>query len=161
MAKPVVLKLRTTDPREDLRSRLDSAPVEHAEALLAGYEVLQGLYDSGVLELLRGLLGSGDRVLQDAVDVARTPGSLRLIRNIIVLLKTLSEFDPELLDGFSLALTEAMREAKKRGKEPPGFLAILNQFRSRDLRRGLVMVNSLLEAWGRDFFKEAHSVSTR
>jgi uncharacterized protein YjgD (DUF1641 family) len=161
MAKPVLLKLPSRDAREDLRSRLDSAPVEHAEALLAGYEVLQGLYDSGVLELLRGLLGSGDRVLQDAVDIARTPGSLRVIRNVIVLLKTLSEFDPELLDGFSLALAEAMREAKERGKEPPGFLAILNQFRSRDLRRGLVMVNSLLEAWGRDFFKEAHSESTR
>jgi uncharacterized protein YjgD (DUF1641 family) len=161
MAKPVPFKLPLRDPREDLHSCLESATIEHAEALLAGYEVLQGLYDSGILELLRGLLGSGDRVLQDAVNVARTPGSLRVIRNLIVLLKTLSEFDPDLLDGFALALSEAMREAKQRGKEPPGFLAVMNQFRSRDLRRGLVMVNSLLEAWGRDFFKEAHSESAR
>jgi hypothetical protein len=52
-----------------------------------------------------------------------------------------------------------MQQAKAQGKEPPGFLAILNKFRSKDLRRGLVAVNSLLEAWGRDFFSEAHSES--
>jgi uncharacterized protein YjgD (DUF1641 family) len=159
MAKPVVLELAPRDAREDLRSRLRKAPIEHAEALLAGYEVLQGLHDSGVLELLRGLLGSGDRVLQNAVEAAQTPAAVQTIRNIIVLTKTLGEIDPALLDGFTLALSDAMREAKERGKEPPGFLAILNHFRSKDLRRGLVMVNSLLEAWGRDFFKEAHADS--
>ncbi len=58
-----------------------------------------------------------------------------------------------------MALPEAMRQAKIQGKEPPGFFAILNKFRSKDLRRGLVAVNSLLEAWGKDFFSEANSKS--
>jgi uncharacterized protein YjgD (DUF1641 family) len=159
MAKPVLLQLPPRDPREELRSRLDRAPLEHADALLATYEVLQGLHDRGVLELLRGLLGSGDKVLEVAVDAARTPESVRAIRNLLVLVKTLGEIDPDLFDGFALALPEAMRQAKAQGKEPPGFLAILNKFRSKDLRRGLVAVNSLLEAWGRDFFSEAHSES--
>ena len=159
MAKPVLLQLPPRDPREELRSRLERAPLEHADALLATYEVLQGLHDRGVLELLRGLLGSGDKVLEVAVDAARTPESVRAIRNFLVLVKTLGEIDPDLFDGFALALPEAMRQAKAQGKEPPGFLAILNKFRSKDLRRGLVAVNSLLEAWGRDFFSEAHSQS--
>jgi uncharacterized protein YjgD (DUF1641 family) len=157
MAKSVPLQLPPRDPREELRSRLDAAPLEHADALLAAYEVLQGLHDSGVLELLRGLLGSGDKVLETAVDVARAPESVRAVRNLLVLFKTLGEIDPDLLDGFALALPEAMQQAKAQGKEPPGFLAILNKFRSKDLRRGLVAVNSLLEAWGKDFFSEAHS----
>jgi len=159
MAKPVPLQLPPRDPREELHSRLERAPLEHADALLATYEVLQGLHDRGVLELLRGLLGSGDKVLEVAVDAARTPESVRAIRNFLVLVKTLGEIDPDLFDGFALALPEAMQQAKAQGKEPPGFLAILNKFRSKDLRRGLVAVNSLLEAWGRDFFSEAHSES--
>ena len=159
MAKPVPLELPPRDPREELRSRLHGAPLEHAEALLAGYKVLQGLHDRGVLELLRGLLGSGDKVLQTAVDATRTPESIRAIRNLLVLMKTLGEIDPDLFDGFAMALPEAMQKAKAQGKEPPGFLAILNKFRSKDLRRGLVAVNSLLEAWGKDFFSEAHSQS--
>ena len=157
MAKPVPLQLPPRDSREELRSRLDSAPLEHADALLATYEVLQGLHDRGVLELLRGLLGSGDKVLETVVDAARAPESVRAIRNLLVLFKTLGEIDPDLFDGFALALPEAMQQAKAQGKEPPGFLAILNKFRSKDLRRGLVAVNSLLEAWGKDFFSEAHS----
>jgi uncharacterized protein YjgD (DUF1641 family) len=159
MAKPIPLGLPPHDPREELRSRLDRAPLEHAEALLAGYEVLQGLYDEGVLDLLRGLLGSGGKVLETAAEAARAPESVRLIRNLVILAKTLGEIDPSQLDGFAMALPEAMREARAQGKEPPGFLAILNKFRSKDLRRGLVAVNSLLEAWGKDFFAEAPAQS--
>jgi uncharacterized protein YjgD (DUF1641 family) len=161
MAKPIPFQLPTRDAREELRSRLHNAPLEHAEALLAGYEVLQGLYDEGVLELLRGLLGSGGKVLETATQAARAPEAVRAIRNLVILGKTLGEIEPELLDGFAMALPEAMREARTRGKEPPGFFAILNKFRSKDLRRGLVAVNSLLEAWGKDFFSEAHAQSEK
>jgi uncharacterized protein YjgD (DUF1641 family) len=161
MAKPVPLILPRHDTHAELRSRLQNAPLEHAEALLAAYEVLQGLHDCGILELLRGLLGSGDKVLQNAVDAAQTPDSVRVIRNFLVLVKTLGEIDPDLFDGFAMALPEAMEHAKAQGKEPPGFLAILNKFRSKDLRRGLVAVNSLLEAWGKDFFSEAHAHSSK
>jgi uncharacterized protein YjgD (DUF1641 family) len=157
MAKPIPFELPRRDPREELSSRLQSAPLEHAEALLAGYEVLQGLHDEGVLELLRGVLGSGGKVLETATEAARAPKSVRAIRNLLILGKTLGEIDPDLFDGFALALPEAMRQAKAEGKEPPGFMAILNKFRSKDLRRGLVAVNSLLEAWGRHFFSEAQS----
>jgi uncharacterized protein YjgD (DUF1641 family) len=161
MSKPIPLQMPPRDPREELRSRLERAPLEHAEAVLAGYEVLQGLHDHGVLELLRGLLGPDSNVFERAAEAADAPSSVRAIRNLVVLGKTLAEIDPELLDGFTLALPEAMREARAKGKEPPGFLAILNKFRSKDLRRGLVAVNSLLEAWGKDFFSEAHGRSEK
>ena len=161
MAKPIPLQLPARDPRQELRSQLERAPFEHAEALLAGYEVLQGLHDEGVLELLRGLLSAGSKVLETAAEVGQAPESVRAIRNLIVLWKTLGEIDPALFDGFVLAFPEAMRQARAQGEEPPGFLAILNKFRSKDLRRGLVAVNSLLEAWGKDFFSEARAQSEK
>jgi uncharacterized protein YjgD (DUF1641 family) len=159
MAKPVPLQLPARDPREELRLRLERAPLEHADALLATYEVLQGLHDSGVLEVLRGLLGSSDKVLERVVDAARAPESVRAVRNLVVVFKVLGEIDPDVFDGFALALPEAMHHAREQGKEPPSLLAILNKFRSKDLRRGLVAVNALLEAWGKEFFSEAHSKS--
>jgi len=161
MAKPIPLQLPPRDSREELRSRLQSAPVEHAEALLAGYEVLQGLHDSGMLELLRGLLGSGDKVLQTAVDATRTPESVRIIRNLLLLAKMLGEIDPDLFEGFVHALPEAMQKAKEQGKESPGLLSTLNQFRNKDLLRGIVVVNNLLELWGREFFSAANSQSKK
>jgi len=156
MAQPIPLQLPPRDSREELRVRLQNAPAEHAEALLAGYEVLQGLHDSGTLELLRGLLGSGDKVLQTAVEATRTPEAVRVIRNLLLLGKVLGEIDPELFEGFVNALPEAMQKAKEQGKEPPGLLSTLNKFRNPDILRGIVMVNSLLELWGREFFSAAN-----
>ena len=157
MAKPIPFKPAPHDSRDDLQTRLQNAPVEHAEAVLAGYEVLQGLHDAGVLELLRGLLGSGDKVLQVAVDATRTPESVRIIRNLVVLSRMLGEIDPDIFEGIVQALPEAMHKAKEQGQEPPGLLGTLNQFRSKNLRRGIVAINRLLEAWGRVFFAEGSS----
>jgi uncharacterized protein YjgD (DUF1641 family) len=157
MAKPIPLEMPARDSREELFTRLQSAPAEHAEALLAGYEVLQGLHDSGTLELLRGLFGSGDKVLQTAVDATRTPDSIRVIRNLLLLTKLLGEIDPDLFEGFVHAIPEAMKEAKVRAKDSPGLLSTLNEFRNKDLLRGIIVVNSLLEIWGREILSAANS----
>ena len=154
MAKPILFKPPHHDPHEQLLSRLEQAPTEHADAVLAAYEVLQGLHDSGALEFLRGLFGSRDKILENVVDATRTPEAIRIIRNLLNLAKVLAAIEPELLDGFVLALPEALAHARAQAMDPPSLLGILNKFRSKDLRRGLVAINGLLEAWGRDFVSE-------
>src|SRR6266853_1665759 len=89
MSQPIPLDLPARDPRAELQARLHNAPLEHAEALLNAYEVLQGLHNRGVLELLRGTLGSSDKVIEIVVDAAKTPESIRGIRNLIILAKIL------------------------------------------------------------------------
>jgi hypothetical protein len=77
MARPIPLTLPVRDPRAELQLRLQNAPAEHAEAILAACEVLQGLHECGVLELARGALQSSDKVLEIAVDAAQSPQSIR------------------------------------------------------------------------------------
>src|SRR5260370_40791377 len=101
MAQPILLTIPKRDPHEELRSRLAHAPAEHDEAVLAGFEVLQGLNDRGVLELLRGGLGGSDKVLEIVVEAAKTPGEIRGIRNLLVMDKILGSIDPELLEKFA------------------------------------------------------------
>ena len=129
---------------------MQSAPQEHAEALLAAYEVLQGLHDRGVFDLLRGALGSSDKVLEIVVEAAKTPESIRGIRNVIILTKILGNIEPELVEGFAKSLPEAIAYTKAHEAKPPGFFGIMMQFGHKDFRRGLVLVNSLLEAFGRN-----------
>src|ERR1700757_1930656 len=150
MASPISLDLSPRDAREALYSRLQNAPVEHAEAVLAAYEVLQGFHDRGVLELLRGALGSSDKVLEIVVEAIRTPESIRGIRNFLVLVKLLGTIDPELVEGFARSLPEALALTKAYEAKPLGFWRLLNHFRNKDFRRGLVLINSLLEAFGRN-----------
>jgi len=84
-------------------SRLEKAPAEHAEALLAGLEVLQGLHDQGVLEILRGVLEGGNKILEIVVEAAKTPEGIRAIRNLVILSKILGSIDPELLKRLTQA----------------------------------------------------------
>jgi hypothetical protein len=97
MSEPIPFKARSRDFREELRVRLERAPADHAEAILDSYEVLQGLHDKGVLELLRGTLGGGDRILEIAIEAAKTPQAIRGIRNLIIMLKLAGSIDPNQL----------------------------------------------------------------
>jgi uncharacterized protein YjgD (DUF1641 family) len=152
MANPIPLELPRRDPREELRVRLEQAPVDHAEAVLAGFEVLQGLHDQGVLEMLRGILGGSDKILELAVAATRTPEAIRGIRNLLIMAKMIGSVDPELLEKFARAFPDALAgAAKAQETDPPGFFGVLRTFRSSNLRRGLAVVNSLLEAWGKNF----------
>ena len=150
MAKPIPLELPARDPRMQLQARLQNAPLEHAQALLAAYEVLQGLHDRGVFELMRGALGSSDKVIEIVVDSAKAPEAIRGIRNLIILAKILGTIEPEQVEGFARSLPEAIALTKAYESSPPGFWGILMKFRNRNFRRGLVLVNSMLEAFGRN-----------
>jgi uncharacterized protein YjgD (DUF1641 family) len=155
MAKPIPLELPKRDPHEELRSRLEKAPDEHAEALLASFAVLQALHDQGVLELLRGVLGGGNKILEIVVDAAKTPEAIRGIRNLVIITKVLGSMDPELLKKLTEAIPDVLvGVAKAQETEPPGFLEVFRILRSKNLRRGLVVVNNLLEVLGRNFSAE-------
>lgn len=156
MAKPIPLELPPRDRSQEMTARLENAPIEHAEAILAGYEVLQGLYDSGALDLLRGLLCLRDRVVGTAVDSVRAPESVRIIRNLALLRKMLSDIDPEQFEDFVEALPAALQKAREQGEHAPGLLSTLKQFTNKDLLRGISVVNTLLETWGRTVVSSAN-----
>jgi uncharacterized protein YjgD (DUF1641 family) len=152
MACPIPFDLAKRDPREELLFRLEHAPAEHSEAVLAGFEVLQSLHDNGVLELARGVLGGGNKILEIVVEAGKTPESIRAIRNLSILTKIVGSIQPELLEKFARAIPDALEGvAKGEQAEPPGIWGMLKIFRSANLRRGLAVVNNLLEAWGRNF----------
>jgi hypothetical protein len=66
--KSIPLEIAPRNPRAELRSRFEQAPVQHAEAVLAAYEVLQELHNRGVLEIMHGALAASDETLEIVVD---------------------------------------------------------------------------------------------
>ena len=161
MARPIALELPPRDPREELRYRLQEAPVEHAETILDSYELLQDLHDRGVFQLLRGALEASDKIVESAVDVARSDGSIRALRNAIIVGKMLASINPDLLQGISAAVSETLGSQKKPAIEPPGLFSLLNQYRRKELRRSIALVNRFLESLGRQLRKQATSKTGR
>lgn len=150
MAPPIPLEIPPRDPRAELQARLDRAPLEHAEALLDWLEVLQALHDRGVFEFARGALGASDQLTQMATEAAKSPESVRAIRNFMILGKTLAAFDPAILESLAKALPQAAAQAKAQNAAPaPSLWSLLKQFGNKDVRRGIAGVNRLLAAWGK------------
>jgi uncharacterized protein YjgD (DUF1641 family) len=148
MARPIPLELPPRDPREELRKRLEQAPDAHAEALLDSYELLQQLHDHGVFALLRGALGASDKLIETAVDAAKSDESIRAIRNAIILGKILGSINPDVLQDIAVAAGETLGCYEKSIIEPHGLLSLLSQFRRKELRRSIALVNKFLEALG-------------
>jgi len=148
MARPISLELQPRDPREELRKRLEQAPVKHAEALLDSYELLQQLHDHGVFELLRGALSASDKLIETAVDAAKSDQSVRAIRNAMILGKILGSINPDVLQGVAVAASETLGCYEKPIIEPPGLISLLSQFRHKELRRSMALVNKFLETLG-------------
>jgi uncharacterized protein YjgD (DUF1641 family) len=151
MARAIPLELPRRDPREALRARLEQAPAEHAEAVLAGFDVLQALHDRGILDLLRGVLDGGDKILEIAVETAKAPEAVQGLRNVLIVTKSLGAIDPAQLVKFAAAVPDALAgAAKAQEDDPPGFWATLRILRSRNLRRGVAVMNNVLEALAKD-----------
>lgn len=150
MAQPLSFRPSPRDRAAQLAARLERAPAEHAEALLAACDVVQALHDRGVLELLRGVLGSGDAVVAIAVDAARTPTSTRALRNLLLLVDALGAIDPAQLADVTRAVPVALTRSHADAARPPGMRRLLGTFMDADFRRGLAALTALCTAFGQN-----------
>jgi uncharacterized protein YjgD (DUF1641 family) len=149
MAQPIPLEIPSRNPRAELQSRLENAPQEHAEAVLAAYEVLQELHNRGVLEIMRGALAASDELLEKVVDNAKTPEAIRAIRNLFLLQRILGSIEPEWFEGVVQAIPEGIAQATAERDQPVGFFSLLRRLTSKDSLRGLAAAVDFLQAFGR------------
>jgi uncharacterized protein YjgD (DUF1641 family) len=150
MAQPIPLEIPPRNPRAELQSRLENAPEEHAEAVLAAYEVLQELHNRGVLEIMRGGLAASDELLQRVVDNAKTPEAIRAIRNLFLLQGILGSIEPELFKAVSRAIPDGIAQVTAERDQPVSLFGLLRRLTSKDSLRGLAAAVDFLQAFGRN-----------
>jgi uncharacterized protein YjgD (DUF1641 family) len=149
MAAPIRFESVRRDAREELSDRLEQAPGEHAEALLAIYDLLQGLHDRGVLDALNGALSSSDFIMETVVETANAPENIRAVRNLILLSKLLGSIGPDLLGRVADSIPEGLAQASDTSAKAPSLLSLLQKFNSQDSRRGMAFAAGLLESLGK------------
>jgi uncharacterized protein YjgD (DUF1641 family) len=159
MAQPIPLEIPPSNPRAELQSRLERAPEEHAEAVLAAYEVLQQLHDRGVLEIMRGALAASDDILEKIVDQARTPEAIRAIRNLLFWQHVLGSIEPEWFKGIFKAIPEGIAQATAERDQPVSVFGVLRRLSSKDSLRGMAAAIDFLQAFGRHLHELEDSTS--
>jgi uncharacterized protein YjgD (DUF1641 family) len=154
MAKPVaVLPKPEESPdgaRAELRRRIEAAPAEHAEALLALWDLLEAAHESHVLEIARGALHASNDIVERLARGAKSEAATRAMRNGLLIAEVLGALDPEILRGVLGALPGALARAHEetQRKEPPSFFQIVARLMSRDGRRAQGLFASLLTSVG-------------
>ncbi len=159
MARPIPLELPQRDPRQELLTRLESAPAAHAEALLDAYELIQQLHEKHIFETLRGVLGAGDKLVETVTSAAETPESIRALRNAMILGKMLGSINPDLLQCLAVAVGETLGSERKPVIDPPGLFSLLAQFRQPELRRSVALINRFLDVLGNQLKRQGTAQS--
>ena len=125
--------------REDLIRRVDQAPIEHADAVLAAYDLLQRLHEKGVIDLLNGLLSAGDTVVDRVTDLISSKDIVNALRIALIYRTLLSSMDPDKLHAVI---------SKAENEDPPSLISIAKQAASKDARRGMAAAVGLLNIFG-------------
>jgi uncharacterized protein YjgD (DUF1641 family) len=137
----VAVNFRTFKPddsRDDLVRRIEKAPIEHAQAVLAAYELLEQLHDKGILDILNGMLSAGDAVVDHVVGLISSKEAITALRVGLIFSGLLSTIDADKLHA-------VMADA---GKKPPSLLAIGKLAMSEDARRAMATGLGLLNVFG-------------
>ncbi len=124
--------------RDDLIRRINHAPADHAEAVLAAYDLLQRLYEKGMIDLFNGLLSASDMVIDRMADVVSSKEAISALRVALMFGRLLTSIDP---DKLSAVLSNV-------SKETPSLLSIGKQATSKDARRAMATAVGLLNVFG-------------
>ena len=144
MAHPIAFTPKPVDPRLELQNRLATASIEHGEAMLVAWDLLQKAHDEGLLDLLHGLVGAKDFIAGKIAEYARLPEGVSGIRNLMGMAKLLMLVDPDTL----LAITKGIESANKKHKVP-GLWTLARRVTSEESRRGLSIATLLLSEVGK------------
>jgi uncharacterized protein YjgD (DUF1641 family) len=149
MAQPISLEVTPRNAREELRTRLERAPDEHAEAILAAYELLQEMHNQGLLEMARGVVSARDEILGTMAADAGTPEALRAIRNLLFWRRILSNIEPECFQAIFESIPEGIAKATAPREKPITFFGLLGRLMKKDSLRAMAAAVDILESFGR------------
>ncbi len=113
MAKAIkrIQKIEITE--EDQRKRdmkeIEDALVENKEAILETLHMIGHMNERGVLPMLRGLFGQGDKVLDILVKKADTEETANTLKNLLLLFGTLGMLDVKQLEPLILKVNAGLQ----------------------------------------------------
>jgi uncharacterized protein YjgD (DUF1641 family) len=153
MAKPIAIVPIPADnqqgAKDELLRKLDAAPLEHASALLALWELLEAAHQKQLLEIATGAIAAGDTIVNKLAEAAANPGAIQGLRNLIILTEMLGSLDPESLRLLVKALPNGLHETQAQAAvQPPSRWQIFRQLSSADSRRALAMAAGVAASVG-------------
>ena len=155
MAEPIN-KIKRIEITEEEKRRLEledleNTLLENKDAVKQWLEVMGHMEERGILELLNGLFGQGDKVLNTLVKAIDKPESVNSLKNLMLLGGTLGLIDVKQLEPLLVRLDTGIARVADQFEEKEqkaGVFQIIRALRDPDVNRSVMMMITFLKGMG-------------
>ncbi|WP_102128000.1 DUF1641 domain-containing protein [Deinococcus planocerae] len=146
MAKSLQYTPRVRTPQEEVAE----ASAQNAEALVEGLKLLSALHDHGVLDVLNKVVRGGGGLAGESLHILERGSSTHVIRNLLEVVRVLTELDPQSVGALGRALNEGVNEGAKRVArgERVGVGELVGLMRDPDIQVALTALFGTLKGFG-------------
>ncbi|PLR95135.1 DUF1641 domain-containing protein [Bacillus sp. T33-2] len=156
MAKAIKKIERIVVSEEEKRKRdldeIETALLGNKDAILESLKVIGHMHDRGVLALLNGLFGQGDKVLDLLVKKMDTPETANMLKNLLLLVGVLGTLNVRQLEPILLKInTGIARVAEyKDTDDETGYFDIVRSVKDPEINRAITLLLTFLKGMGED-----------
>ncbi|MTH54801.1 DUF1641 domain-containing protein [Bacillus mangrovi] len=137
--------------QRDLRE-VEDALVQNKEAILESLKLMQHMQNKGVLPLLNGLFGQGDKVLQVLVKAIDTPENANAMKNLLLMMGMLGTINVRELEPLMLKVNNGVeRVAKEKDTDrKTGYFDIVRSLKDPEINRAVTLLFTFLKGMGEE-----------
>ncbi|WP_347548742.1 DUF1641 domain-containing protein [Pseudalkalibacillus hwajinpoensis] len=150
------IELSAEEQRANDLREIEDALIENKDALLQALNVVGGMKERGVLSLLSGLFGEGDRVLKVIVDLLNVPENTTALKNLMLLFGVAGKINVEELEPLLLKVNKGIENVSKHSEDAQktGYLDLLRLLKDPEVNRSLTILITFLKGMGQSTEQE-------
>ena len=156
MAKAIKKVHKLTLTEEEKRSRdlreVEDALIQNKAAILQTLEIMNHMQDKGLLALLNGLFGQGDKVLDIAVKAMDKPENTNTLKNLLLLLGTLGMINVKQLEPFLLKIDAGIARVAeyKDTEEKTSYFDLVRSLKDPEINKAVTILMQFLKGMGQE-----------
>ncbi|MGG4489143.1 DUF1641 domain-containing protein [Metabacillus idriensis] len=137
--------------KEDLRE-VEDALISHKEAIIDTLEILQHMQDRGVLPLLKGLFGQGDKVMDILVKTVDKKETTNSLKNLLLMTGVLGMINVKQLEPFLLKVNAGVARVaeNKDPAEKTSYFDLARSLKDPEVNRAVTLLISFLKGMGQE-----------
>jgi uncharacterized protein YjgD (DUF1641 family) len=156
MAKAINKIQRMEISEEDKRKKdleeVENALIQNKDAILESLEVIHHMHERGVLSLLNGLFGQGDKVLDVLVKKVDNPETTNSLKNMLLMAGTIGTINVKQLEPMLLKLNSGIARVAEKGdtEEKTTLFDLIRSLKDPEINRAVTLMLNFLKGMGQE-----------
>ncbi|UZJ76901.1 DUF1641 domain-containing protein [Fictibacillus sp. KU28468] len=151
-ATKIIKRLEVTEEEQRTRDlkEVEDALIKNKDALLESLSVINHMHEKGIISLLNGLFGQGDKVLEILVKTADTPETSNTLKNLLLMMGVLGTLDVKQLEPLLLKVNAGAAKVAehKDTEEKTSYFDLVRALKDPEINRSITLLMTFLKGMG-------------